>query len=169
MSNLLPNDVRAEAWSRTRARILIGFASVLMVGAILAAGALSPSFLIMHGVQVSNSKERADAPADDTQAIIEAQALLSQLSLVESTSSPATVAAQAVAARPKGVTLSHIVYNSGTPSTLMLVGKASRREDVNAYRAALAADTRFTSVSVPINALVGADNGDFTLTITGTF
>ncbi len=169
MSNLLPNEAKIEVWSDTRSRILVGVGLSFFAGAVLAGAALAPSFLIMHGIQVKTSDEKADPTADQTQAILDAQALLSQISAVESTTSPAKIAAQAIAARPRGVTLTHVVYNAGTPATLMLVGNAPRREDVNAYRTALSADPRFSSVSVPINALVGTENGDFTLTITGSF
>ena len=62
-----------------------------------------------------------------------------------------------------------ITYTAGSPSSLMLVGSADTTGGISAYRAALAADAAFASVSVPVGALVGTEGGRFSVTLSGTF
>jgi hypothetical protein len=138
-------------------------------GAFVTAAALSPSLLVLVITQISSDKQNGALGGDQTKLVNDAQALVVQLGAVAATSSPARTVADVVAKRPKGVTLSRIVYTAGTPATLELTGAATQREQVSAYRALLASDSRFASVSVPINALLGADNGNFTITMTGRF
>jgi hypothetical protein len=138
-------------------------------GAFVTAAALSPSLLVLVITQISSDKQNGALGGDQTKLVNDAQALVVQLGAVAATSSPARTVADVVAKRPKGVTLSRIVYTAGTPATLELTGAATQREQVSAYRALLASDSRFASVNVPINALLGADNGNFTITISGRF
>lgn len=167
MSNLLPLDQRAATWGLMRTRILIGFAATLLGGALVCAGALAPSFLMLFTTQPPARDAAASASEDESRAIADGGALLAQLAPRAGTSSPSTATAQAIALRPKGIHIAHVSYTS-KPQTLIITGDGPR-EAVSAYRTLLAGDSRFASVVVPINALVGADNGSFTLTITGTF
>ena len=55
------------------------------------------------------------------------------------------------------------------PSTIVVEGLSQSREAINEYRAELSNDARFQSVSVPIGALAGIEDGRFTVTLMGTF
>lgn len=170
MSNLLPSDLRMNAWRTTRSRMLIATASLLLVTAAIAAIALLPSLLVFAVTRSdSGVSTRSQESAQDTQSLADAQILVAQLSPILATSTPARITADVIAVRPKGVSIEHVVYSGGTPARLVVSGTATNRDAVNEYRATLSTDTRFTSVTVPINALVGSSDNSFSLTLTGAF
>jgi hypothetical protein len=99
-----------------------------------------------------------------------AKALLSELSpLVSASTTPTAVITEALSLRPPGITVDEISYTSGNPASLMLVGSAATNGAISAYKTALASDALFTSVSVPVGALVGTDGGRFSMTLSGDF
>ncbi|MEN9413469.1 MAG: hypothetical protein RLZZ342_556 [Candidatus Parcubacteria bacterium] len=171
MSNLLPIQERRGAWSAVRARGLLAFGIFLILSALCGALALAPSVAVVHGALAQETRDAAAAPnrAEDTQALIEAQALLVQLAGVQSTSTPASTIVDVLAKRSPGMTISHITFTAGTFPTLSFVGSALKGDDINTFRAAVSKDSRFSNVAVPISALVGAGDGDFTMTINGAF
>lgn len=169
MSNLLSRGQRAGIVVGVELRlVIIVFAFLATVGGLLLA-ALLPSYVVMRTSAAALSVTQAASTTDQTQTVTDTQALIAQLATVAGTSSPAQLAAETIAARPKGVTISRVTYTRGSPSTLVVVGVAARREDVNAYKSTLAQNPVFSSVTVPINALVGVDDGAFTLTASGGF
>lgn len=165
MSNLLLAEKKIAAWRIGRDRMIIVFSLTLLFAAAVCALALLPSLLIFRSANavVANAQPASDA-AQDTHDLAQAQALLSQLSALAGTSSPALIAADILAKKPKGVTITHVVYTA--PAQFVVSGSASGRDAANAYRAALAADPRFSSVVIPIDSLAGSDSADFSLTIT---
>ncbi len=60
-------------------------------------------------------------------------------------------------------------YQSGEQGQIVIAGTASAREPVNDFRSALMATGLFDGVSVPVAALVGALEGNFSMTLTGKF
>jgi hypothetical protein len=126
---------------------------------------------VVHGALTQETRDAAAATnrAEDTQALVEAQALLVQLVGLRSTSTPAGAIVDVLAKRPRGTTISHITFTAGTFPTLSFVGNALKGDDINAFRSEVSKDSRFSSVEVPISALVGAGDGDFTMTIAGAF
>ncbi len=78
------------------------------------------------------------------------------------------VEGETLAARPQGVTVDRIRYESGKPSQLVLSGYAPRYA-VNHFRTALTDTGKFTSVSVPVGALVGTDDSGFSVTMMRNF
>jgi hypothetical protein len=171
MSNVLPQEVQRAVWSTYRARFIIAGSLVVIIAAALAALALLPSFLALRSVPVPSVNAAPTAPnASDRDQINRTQSLLAELTpLVSATTSPVDIVSRALALRPSGVTVDHITYTSGHPSVIMLVGSAAAPSEIDAFRAALAAEPRFTSVSVPVNDLVGAGGGRFSITISGNF
>ena len=130
--------------------------------------ALVPSAVVARSALMQAAQEAA-APgsrSEDGQALVEAQALLYQMNTLLGTSTPVALIADVLAKRPPKTTVNHVTY---TPGTLVFSGAAERRDDVNAFRATVAADARFSGVAVPINALVGVEDGAFTMTLTGSF
>lgn len=150
--------------------MLVAVALLLFVTAIIAAIALLPSLLVFKVVKIQgDTSARSQENVQDAQSLAEAQALISQLSPILATNTPALITGEVIAARPKGISVEHIVYSGGTPGKLVVSGTAANRDAVNEYRAVLSQDPRFASVAVPINALVGASDNSFSLTLTGTF
>jgi hypothetical protein len=95
------------------------------------------------------------------------QALLSAVApVVSATSSPTQAIETALSLRPKGVTVQRVRY-IGTSKSIQLAGMATR-DLLTAYRDALEKDGTFTSVSVPVAALVGS-SGQFSITLGGNF
>jgi Tfp pilus assembly protein PilN len=127
-----------------------------------------PSYLALHADESALSPALASGMGVHDQAdILRAQSLLATLApLTLATTTPSQVVAEALALRPKGVSVDHITYTSGS---VILDGTAASREGVNAYKKALGADARFTSVSVPLSDLTGAQGGHFSLTLLGNF
>lgn len=171
MSNLIPDISVHGPWPRLRARMLFAIATGIASTAAVTAAVLVPTLMVYDVGTLSPSVESSTSnpDADTVQAIAGAQALLTQLSLLAPTSSPASIAAEIVGKRPKDVTITHITYARSVPGVIVVSGKTTRRDAVNEYRSILATNPLFTSVSVPINALVGTQDGTFSLTVNGQF
>jgi len=156
-----------------RVRFVLAGSAVALVAALVASVALSPSYLILQvssGNAPSQSKSDAPSVALDRAAILETQSLLTALSPIESaTSSQTQMIAEALALRPAGISINHITLTSGKPGTMILAGSAKNIAAINDYRKALGNDSNFTSVSVPVGDLAGTQNGQFSITLTGTF
>lgn len=170
MTNLLPQKERtAIAWDMVHRQLLA--ASLLLLGAAaVTLLALAPALLVFKFGSAGSSAAAALAKKNaDTSAIAETQALLTQVVPTVGTSSPTTAIMAALTLREKGITIDHITFSVGNPSSLILSGSASVKDSVNSYRAILAADGHFSSVTVPVSALVGADSGKFTMTLAGIF
>lgn len=168
MSNLLPVEMRSSAWSAVRTRLLLLCGATLIATALLALLALAPSALVLSGID-RGGEERAGTRAEDAQALVDAQSVVIQIKAWLSTTTPARTAREIVMRRPAGMAIEHISYSGGTTGTLSFSGSAKARDDINAFRAQLAADPRFAQVSVPIDALVGAQGEGFTMTVSGAF
>ncbi len=170
MSNLLPDHTQQSVWAGTRARFVAVAAAVLLVSAAFSAAALLPSHFILT-VAVPNAESRpvpvpVHASAGDaatTQALIKGLA-----PVLSATSTPDLKIAEVVAVKPAAVHIGHITYTAGKPSVLTVSGVATDRDAISLYRAALI-EARAGAVSVPVSALVGSTDGQFTLTISGDF
>lgn len=171
MSNLLPLRTKTEEWARTRERIMFAVACAVALAALVAALSLVPAYAVARTAFVANSakQDASDSTGAQEKALADAQAMLSQLGSFVATSSAARVTADVLALKPKGVRIDGISYAAGSPSMLTLKGESADRDLVKEYRFALSADPRFVSVTVPISALVGTDDGTFTITISGRF
>ncbi|MFA7309436.1 MAG: hypothetical protein WC050_00875 [Candidatus Paceibacterota bacterium] len=171
MTNLLPLDAGKKVWGMYRSRFIIALSLLLIALAVFAAIALVPSYLAIElaAPPVADLSLASDRKApEDPVSISRSQALIRALQpIVAKTTSPTVVIASALSYRPQGMQIAHIVYVGGTPAQLSLSGNASR-ELISAYGDALKKDPRFQNVSVPVGSLVSAD-GNFTITITGTF
>lgn len=70
---------------------------------------------------------------------------------------------------PSGVYIERLQYQMGERGQITITGLSDAREPVNDFRAVLVAEGFFSSVSVPVAALVGALDGRFTMTLSGDF
>lgn len=174
MSNVLPNAYRKRVIRSARARFVIVGALVMGAGALIAILALLPAFLSVYlpRTALSNSPVPQDAAQTDTarKTVAETHALIDALKPLTRDTSPFSNVMQAIfKALPEGVKVTSVNYTAGDPGSVTVSGSTQRRESVNAYREALAEDERFTSVTVPVAALVGVLSGNFTITLTGAF
>lgn len=171
MSNLLPIPERKRVWALYRARFLIVLALILMALALLAGLALVPSYIALEIVAPppSDAAPTHTANAPDPAGLARAQTIMRVLlPALSATSSPSSLIATVLAAKPTGVTITQVTYSTLSGSSLTLSGSGTR-DKVSAYRDALAGDPQFTSVSIPVSALVGSGEGRFSLTLTGAF
>ena len=169
MTNVLPIPAQKNLWGVHRARFLIILSLVLLALAAAAALALVPSYVALEANTVSpdDAVAQKSTAAESMKSMTRSQALLNALApVVLATSSPTADVEKALALRPKGVTVGHIRYISSS-KTIQLGGTASR-DALTAYRAALENDGTFTTVSVPVAALVGT-SGQFSVTLQGNF
>ncbi len=171
MVNVLPPEELRDVWRFYRARFVLVFSLVMIGCAIIACVALLPSFFMLWtGTNGGSSLPKNVDPEADKAEFAHSRDLLAQLApLANATSSPTEGLAHLILARPKGITIDRIVYSAGRPSSLIVTGLSDKRETINAFRDALQHDATFGNVNIPISDLVGATNGKFTITLTGTF
>lgn len=140
--------------------------------ALVSAFALVPAYAVLYVTKPiipASAGVSATSTQDDTAAIVQAKALLSTLTSIATSSSPAERIALVLNARPAGILVEHVALTHGTPGTLVLAGSANDSVALNRYQNTLRTVAGVTSVNVPINDLAGAGNGDFTITLTGDF
>jgi type II secretory pathway pseudopilin PulG len=157
-----------------RARFVLAASTVLLICAGIAALMLLPSYFVLtaseHRANSSAAPLSSAQRASDTAAITHVKSLLKQLSpLVAASTTPTDAIEGALSLRPTGVRIDQVTYTSGAPATLMLVGSADTNGAISKYQTALAADPIFTSVSIPVGALVGTDGGRFSVRLSGAF
>ena len=157
--------------STMRARFIIVGSLVFLICAGISAFSLAPSYFVL----IANAPGSAPAIAPvsaadhalDVAAISHTKALLTQIAPLAGTSTAATDAiTTALSLRPAAVHIDQITY---TPGSLMLVGSADTNSAISAYQSALSANPTFTSVSIPVGALVGTDGGRFSVRLSGGF
>ncbi len=169
MTNVLPLPAQRSLWNIHRARFLIVLSLVLIGLSVLAYVALLPSFVALESNTLSDAEISAqgNSVTQSLKSMQGSQALLTAVSpVIYATSSPSLAIEKAIALRPKGATVSRIRYISSSRS-IQIAGVANR-EALTAYRTALENDGMFTTVSVPVAALVGA-SGQFSITLAGKF
>ena len=157
-----------------RARFMLAGAAALLLCAGGSFLMLLPSYFILakdaSGMPPKGSSISPQQNASDRTVIASAKALLAQVSpIIAATTTPTDAIIAALSVRPSGVHVDQINYMAGSPSSLMLVGSAASTNAISAYRTALAGNALFTSVSIPVGALVGTDGGRFSITLSGNF
>ena len=175
MANLLPLEALASVRRSHIARfILVGSLTAIICGGI-ALLTLVPLYVIVRVDEVTEGAGTGDRSITalgetDQEDIIHAQKLVWELRpIIAATSSVMSILDAVLTARPNGVIVLSVSYVRGEPGTIVLRGQASSRDAINAYRTSVAKDLRFKNVSVPINDLTSAEDGHFTMTLTGTF
>jgi Tfp pilus assembly protein PilN len=177
MSNVLPQHARAQMMRDIRARFLLSGSLVLSAVALVALLALTPAYfsiaiprMSLANVSQNVSEEQRVQEDADREIASRTRSLLSALMpFTEERASIYPVIERALGLQPEGISIESIVYKSGTTGEITIVGTAQSREPVNTYREALTAEKTFESVSVPVSALVGASEGNFTMTLKGKF
>lgn len=169
MANVLPLEKKKILASRLRARFMFTLALALFIGALAAALALVPAFISTR-IALSSLPEGeiSETARDDQVQGARAAALVAALApIVHATSSaPIDSVTAALALKPAGMSISGVRYSKGK---IELSGVATNRAAVSAFRDALEKDARFTTVAVPVTALVGTQEGRFTITLSGAF
>ncbi len=152
-----------------RARFVIVLSLMMIALAMFTFIALIPSFaaLEVNTLSADEVNAQGSSAGESLKSMLRSQALLTAVApIVRATSSPTSAIEKAIALRPKGVIVDHIRY-IGASKSIQLGGKATR-EQLSAYRAALETEGTFTTVSVPVAALVGS-SGLFSITLSGKF
>lgn len=178
MSNVLPKETLQTEWSRFRDRCALVGGLVFLGAAAGSALALLPAHIALYVEAAGTAKQSAAVsgvlPDANTQAqkeradVRRAQALLDGVTpVVSSTSSPTEIISAALALRPSGVRVNHITFVLGDKNTMRIDGTSEGRERINQFRELLAKSGRFKNTSVPVGALVGAEGGKFSITLSG--
>lgn len=169
MANVLPPEKKKILAARLRARFIFTTAVVLCAGALVAALALVPAFVSVRIALSSLPESEVSETARDDQAKgARAAALVAALGPIShaTSSAPVESVTAALALKPAGMSISGVRYSKGK---IELSGVAANRAAVSVFRDALEADARFTTVAVPVAALVGTQEGRFTITLSGAF
>jgi len=172
MANVLPKEERKKILASQRARFLFAFSTVALGVAFICYFALMPSyFFLVFGSSKVQAKEHATASTTEYAVALRAtkNVIDTLRPLVYATTTPSKILGQALAAKPSGVVVDRISFATGKKGTVTISGSASRPAHIETYRLALDEDSTFETVSVPVNSLVGSENGAFTLTLTGSF
>ena len=170
MTNLLPPQVAREARQFIRDRFVFVGSIVSILCSVVVLFAFVPAYLVVQNGVSETTPSPTISESSDREALVRARAIVAELQpLVSSTSSVITLFDDILEERPDGITVSRIRYMRSNPSTIVVEGLSQSREAINEYRAELSNDARFQSVSVPIGALAGIEDGRFTVTLMGTF
>ena len=174
MANILPSETRRDIRRATLARLALALSMLMIICALLTYVIFLPSYIGLvsapHAASPSATSITKEQQTLDTAVVRHVNSLLTAIGPgIMASSTPVDIIESALAARPAGVHVVQIMYSNGTPSSLVLSGTSDTDTGINDYRAALAANPQFASVTVPVGALVGTDNGRFSITITGTF
>lgn len=178
MANILPEAAVRNVWGEFRARAFLTGALALLGTAVFWGIMLLPAYLVLQieqssaapqdspAVAVSStSAERAAERAD----LLRSQSSLARIApVVMATSSPSQSVSAALALRPSGVSIDAVKMSSER-GEITLEGTVVGRDAINQYREALIGSGKFGGVSVPVDALVGASGGHFSVTLTGIF
>lgn len=163
--NLLPAASQKKMRRELRARFFLAFSLVVLGGAALSALALAPAeaSILLFSPPSSQAAEGAGNPSEDTAAAGQTKSLLAAVQPFIATSSLDDVLA-ALSQQGPGIRINDISY-SPVARTIAIAGTASAPSNINTFRQDLQSDLRFTNVSVPVAALLGSQNGDFTITM----
>ena len=171
MSNLLPRATQNQVWADTVARFVATASTMFISAAGISLATLIPAYVVL-AVRTPGGAVHASSTSSSTASVADIAAVQEIMKgiapVLQSTSSPETEIASVLAARNEDVDISHITYTQGKPSVIMLVGAAETRDFLNDYRVALI-KAHVGAVSVPVSALIGSQDGQFTMTVTGNF
>ena len=167
MANLLPIKAQKKVGRARLARLIIVVSFVSGALGVLTLLVLAPSFMAFGIIApIENVSEEKKPPSDAVAAAARTKAIITNIApIISSDVSPSKIIKAALSVRPQGVIIDSISYSQ---KKLTIVGVASR-EGVNAYRDALGGLKVFSSISVPVGALVGTKSGNFTITLSGDF
>jgi len=174
MANLLPKDTLQTVRKLYRARFVLVGSLVFGACGAFALFALIPTYILVsieRSTIATMSDEELSLPVStDQDDLVRAQVLAEELQVFASSSASALPILTAILeARPAGVVVSSISFAREDSSSVVISGEAPSRTEINEYRAILASDERYESVSVPIGFLAGSEDGRFSITVTGTF
>lgn len=171
MANVIPREGLSKMQKRNTARFLLISSFMIAGAALVAILAILPAYVSVRIARASiesANQEAAGSMSADQDTAIRTQALITNLTpIANATSSPSSALAFALAQKPAGISITTITYTGGSKPTILLTGTSQRREAMNTFRDALEASGRFSSVAVPVAALVGAQEGRFTITLNG--
>lgn len=172
MANVIPPEEMTIVRRTITSRFVFVGSAIIATGACIAILALMPAYLSVRVARASVDTVISNAAAgnlsDDQTAAVRTQGLIATLKPIASaTSSPSDGLSRALSVKPTGVSITSITYKSGAKSSLVLSGVSTRREGVDEFRRALEGSARFSSVSVPVSALVGTQEGRFSITLSG--
>ena len=167
MSNVIPPTGQVLIKRMYRSRFIITGSLVLIASACMALLALSPSYVALHvNASPSSSAAAQRITESDRTDLAKAEALLSAVGpLLSSTTSPTHVVSEMLSLKVPGLRIDHINYTSGDIAVMTISGSADAPARIDAYRKALASQTLFSNVSVPVGDLVGAPGGRFSMTL----
>lgn len=169
MANVLPTEEKKRVLRDVRSRFVLTAACVLLTGALIATACLSPAVIsVMLAINgLPQEEQLSDTTRDDQIKQARAVALVAALNpIISATTTPSSSVIAALSVKPAGVSVTSLSYSKGR---LLLSGVSRDRQAVNDYRELLEADPRFITVAVPVAALVGTQDGRFTITLSGNF
>lgn len=170
MANVLPKESKQKILLAQRARFIFAFSSVALAVAFICYFALMPSYLalVFGGAKIETNDKAATSTPPQAVILRETKAMIASLiPVVSATTTPTQILQTIFSSKPPGVTIARINYSSAKQGTIVLSGSAVRATEIEMFRTALDDSQHFESVSIPVNALVGSNNGAFTITITG--
>lgn len=184
MTNVLPSNTQTAIMRKTSARFLLTGGIILTCSGIIACLSLVPAFLAAQVPENSASGgangELVAQEQEDRKTVTRLRTFLIELSpfLAEKISVHDAMQT-ALALAPEDISITGVGYKIEVQEQeegkdpiktgqITITGVASR-DDVNAFREALIQEPTFKSVAIPVAALVGAREGNFTMTLSGDF
>lgn len=171
MANVIPFEERKILLKRQKERYVFVGSVMLLVCALVANAALIPALIAIRVDRATlvTSVEQVRAEVANDQAVqVYTQGLLDSLNpIFAATTTPSTLLTVALQLQPPGISITSASYTGGAGSALVLSGTSQNRQALNAFRDALEKEGRYSSVVIPVAALVGTQDGRFTITLSG--
>jgi Tfp pilus assembly protein PilN len=170
MANVIPREGLSKMQKRNSARFLLLGSFIFATAAVIAILAILPAYVSVRIARAAVDSAMQDSTSagmgTEQAAAVRTQTLITNLTpIANATSSPTDTLSVALSLRPAGISITTITYTGGSKSSILLTGTSERREAVTAFRDALQASGRFSNVAVPVAALVGTQEGRFTITL----
>jgi len=171
MANLLPALYARTIWRFYMARLILATALIFIIGAMLAALSLVPAYWTLRTSEKAapmapGSIDQTTQQTDRVTLISATSYTTALLAIVSASTTPSAALTEILNVKPQAIGIDRIAYTQGS---IVIGGSALTPSTLEQFRSTLAANPLFKQVSVPVSALVGADQGRFTLTLTGAF
>ncbi|OHB18801.1 MAG: hypothetical protein A2854_02965 [Parcubacteria group bacterium RIFCSPHIGHO2_01_FULL_56_18] len=169
MANVIPREGLSKMQKRHGARFLLLGSYMFAAAAVIAILAILPAYVSVRIARASvdsETQESSGGVGTEQATAIRTQSLITNLTpIANATSSPTGALSIALAQKPAGISITTISFLGGAKPSILLTGTSQRREAVTAFRDELKASGRFSNVAVPVAALVGTQDGRFTITL----
>ena len=169
MSNLLPRKDLQLRSHEYYGRVLCGVALITALTALAIFLLSLPTVILVQSASSQMGMPTSTTTSEVSAEVNRINSLVREVGDAVSDKKPSNTIRYVLSLRPPEVVIDDVTFIAGTPASLSLSGHTNRQDVLDVFRKKLIDEKKFESVSLPANALIGAEGGKFTLTLTGNF